>query len=337
MGNVRKIGEVYYIEFFARGLKYQQKIGTDYDQACASLKEIEGKIERGEAALIVREVEWDIFFEDYVTNVCLDFSFSTMRRYAATIHHFRDFLNKEWASQRLLSQITPKVLEHYKSYLLKSEYSRGQAPRPRLINFTFFLLKDIFDYAIKLGYLNDNPTTHIPLVSDLTRRFDSLPSERELIDWFKTLPQPLAEILELMLYTGISLNEVLALTPSAVDLKRRTLQIGGSRARLLVLGMNAQAILEPKLGKLQAPLLFTDFSGLSLDPRALREEFNQQLKKFPGNPFKLSDLRHCFVRIPIARGVSPVILSRLLGYRDVARAFRYHEFFENYWSQKSLH
>ena len=56
MGTIRKIGDEYFIEFFARGLKYQQKIGLDPARAEQALKEIEAQIARGEALTIVREM-----------------------------------------------------------------------------------------------------------------------------------------------------------------------------------------------------------------------------------------------------------------------------------------
>ena len=44
MGEIKKIGEEYYIEFYARGLKYQQQAGTDKRQAEELLRNIEEKI-----------------------------------------------------------------------------------------------------------------------------------------------------------------------------------------------------------------------------------------------------------------------------------------------------
>ena len=44
MGTVRKIGNEYYIEFYARGLLYQQKAGQQKEVAEQMLKEVEEKM-----------------------------------------------------------------------------------------------------------------------------------------------------------------------------------------------------------------------------------------------------------------------------------------------------
>ena len=169
MGQIKKVGNEYYIEFYARGLLYQQKAGADRAQAERLLSEIETKIDRGEAATIVRDVDADIFFETFLEYAAKEHTPKTLEHYQSLVDNFIQFLSQEIHK---LSSITPRVIEEYRFYLLE------QKPRVKseMINFYLFLLEDIFDYSIKLGYLNDNPTFHVRFLS---QKYDTISTDKE--------------------------------------------------------------------------------------------------------------------------------------------------------------
>ena len=154
MGQIKKIGDEYYIEFYARGLLYQQKAGPDKVQAERLLNDIESKIAQGEAATIVRDVDVDIFFKTFLENAAVEHTPKTLARYQDVTSHFVQFLPRDIQK---LSSITPRVIEDYRAHLWQQN--------PQVLNFNIFLLRDIFDYSIKLGYLNDNPTLHIKFLN----------------------------------------------------------------------------------------------------------------------------------------------------------------------------
>ena len=155
MGSVKKIGNDYFIEFNARGLLYQQKAGSDFRKAQLLLEEIEAKIAQGEMATIVRDVDADIFKATFLENFSKVHTIKTCQRYQLLVKHFYGFLAESYPHLKKLSQITPSVVQSYQEYL------RGLKVKPGLINFSMYLLRDVLEYAIKLGYLNDNPTLHI--------------------------------------------------------------------------------------------------------------------------------------------------------------------------------
>lgn len=165
MGTIKKIGAEYYIEFEARGLKYQQKAGPDEAAARRLLEEVEGKIKKGEMGVLIRDADIDIFLADFIQFAGEQHSPRSLKRFQSVAVHFHNFLKKERPHAVKLSQITPVVLEQYKDYLNKSgKLPVRTANREKLINLSFFLLFEIFQYAIKLGYLNDNPALHIRLL-----------------------------------------------------------------------------------------------------------------------------------------------------------------------------
>src|SRR3989338_629599 len=120
MGTIRKIGSDYFIEFDTRGLKYQQKIGPDKKLAEKTLIDIEAKITRGETALIVRDCDLDIFFEDFIKHAQENYTPKTARRFKSLIGHYASFMKREVPSVARLSQVTPNTVDQYKACLVKS-------------------------------------------------------------------------------------------------------------------------------------------------------------------------------------------------------------------------
>ena len=157
MGQIRKIGNIYYIEFFARGLMYSQVAGSDENQALKMLEEIEDKISKGEALTIVREINLEVFFQKFLEQAQGEFSFKSLERFSLTWKSFCDFLFCTYPNISKLSQITPSVLESYRASLVKRA-------KPKIINLTILLLREILEYGIKTGFINDNPTLHICLL-----------------------------------------------------------------------------------------------------------------------------------------------------------------------------
>lgn len=162
MGTVKKIGDTYYVEFEARGLKYQQIAGTDEKAAWALLANIEAKIRGGEMGAVVRDAPLAVYFRDLDQYIQRTYPPSTARRLRSAAGHFQGFLKDKYPQNERLSQVTPKLIEEYKFFLLKS----GRPVKPWIINFTLLLLRETFEYAVKTGHLNDNPTLHIKLIDD---------------------------------------------------------------------------------------------------------------------------------------------------------------------------
>jgi len=157
MGNIRKINDVYYIEFYARGLLYSQAVGADIDEARKLLVQVEEKIADGEALTMARYIDLPDFYERFLFDAGLQYSPRSVQRFAATIKHFNSFLGEDFARLRQLDQLTPAVIESYKAYLAKSQ-------KVKIANLTILLLRDVLEFGIKLGFLNDNPSLHVRLL-----------------------------------------------------------------------------------------------------------------------------------------------------------------------------
>lgn len=158
MGQIRKINDVYFIEFYARGLLYSQIAGSDLSYAKRLLQEIEAKISGGEALTITRHIELVDFFERYISELTSQaFGKVTIQRFSSTIKHFTSFLQKDFPQIHRLDQLTPVIIEAYKRALTPDQ-------DPKIVNLTILLLREALEYGIKLGFINDNPTLHVRLL-----------------------------------------------------------------------------------------------------------------------------------------------------------------------------
>ncbi len=159
MGEIRKVGDVYYIEFYARGLLYSQIAGPDLAAAQKLLEKTEATIAKGEALTVVREIDLVVFWQQFLGDIQKQCPSGTIRRFKSTIDHFNDFLKADHPNVSRLSQVTPSVVEAYKATLIKQYKTR-----PKVINLTLLLLREVVEYGIKISFINDNPTLHVRLL-----------------------------------------------------------------------------------------------------------------------------------------------------------------------------
>lgn len=157
MGQIRKINDVYYIEFYARGLLYSQVAGRNFEQAKQMLQQVEEKIAGGEALTIVRHIDLPDFYERFLSEAKGQHSPISVQRYSTTIKHFSHFLTSNYPQAHQLAQLTPAIIESYKNYLVKTQ-------KVKIVNLSILLIRDILEFGIKLGFLNDNPSLHVRLL-----------------------------------------------------------------------------------------------------------------------------------------------------------------------------
>ena len=337
MGTVRKIGNDYYIEFEARGLKYQQKAGSDETAAWQLLFEIENKIKQGEMGIIVRDVETDIFFQDFLEYAQTQHTPKTVARYQSAVNHFAQFLKEKKPSVTKLSGVTPAVIEQYKTYLLKLSQNVGSPIKPKVINFTLILLRDLFDYAIKLGYLNDNPTLHIPSVKILAQSTPDILTDEEMETLFSHLDEALRKVIEFILLTGVRIEEVAYLKWSDIDERNYSLKIefdarGNAHKfyrRTIPISPRALKILGEikSLKNLDSSFIFTGEEDIQNTIDGMHHQLKRLLKEIElRDTITFATFRHTFAKSLLNRGVSLARLYKYLGLSDIAKVMIYSGF-----------
>ncbi|HEY5393505.1 MAG TPA: hypothetical protein VIJ57_15385, partial [Hanamia sp.] len=157
MGQIRKINDVFYIEFYARGLLYSQVAGPHLEVAQKLLKQVEEKIASGEALTIARHIDLPDFYARFLSEASVQHTPKSVGRFTGLIKHFSHFLSLDFPQIHQLAQLTPAVIESYKVYLAKTQ-------KPKVVNLSILLIRDVLEFGIKLGFLNDNPSLHVRLL-----------------------------------------------------------------------------------------------------------------------------------------------------------------------------
>ena len=330
MGTIRKIGEDYFIEFHARGLLYQQKAGKDEKTAEKLLKEVEGKIAKGELLTVVRQLHLDSFWASFSQESADKYPPATQQRFQKLIAHFDRYLKNHEPELQYLSQITPLVIERYRTHLIKSELPGSvRKHNPKTVNLTLLLLKEILEHGIRTGFIHDNPTLHIHLLP--------VPAVRDIAATPETIKRILRQgdlVLNLaipfILETGLRIRELTELTWSQVNWSKPCLQIprkwGGNPWREVPLSMNATALLKEQAERAPGGLahVFLDASSLPLEIRQFSQHL-ESVQDHSGIPVLkgFHFFRNTFAIKSLKRGLSLCRLADILGVEDIAKMMTY--------------
>ncbi len=296
MGKVHKINDEYYIEFYARGLLYQQKAGNDLGKAEELLRQTEEKIARGELQTVTRDIDLDVFFVEYLKYAPSQFHPHTVRRLKSTIDHFQKFLTSHCSDVKKLSQVTPRVIEDYKTFL--SENLSNQ----KRINLTLLLLREILEHGIKTGQINDNPTLHVRLL-DIKPGLKVL-SQEQLEALLQKTAEPYRLALLFMRHTGLRPTEVMDLTWQQVDFNRNAMFI---RSREVPLTSTARTILKDLFER-----VIDHKARIFLNSEGLLQHVDS-----------LNVFRHAFACDLLHKRVSFLLIGKILGVHDISKLMIY--------------
>jgi site-specific recombinase XerD len=338
MGTVRKIGDEYYIEFFTRGLLYQQKAGKDRRAAERLLRDIEGKIQKGEMGIVVRDVEIDIFLKTFLERTRPGHTPRTHARYVSVAGHFKSFCGGVLSEDSKLSCITPGIIEGYRAFLLEGRCIKtGRPVKPKVINFTLYLLRDIFDFAIKLGFLNDNPTRHVRLLKSAQRRGPRVLAQKDARILLERARGDGKVRMELMLRSGLRVEELIELKWTEVDFQNKCFTIrhclgpenGGHKLRRVAMDIRVFEMMRNfhDQSKSDEGQVFRDALGRPFKKEDLFKELARLVEKAGlDSGVNFRSLRDTFVCHVLRKGISLIDLSKFLGLSDIARVMRYECF-----------
>jgi site-specific recombinase XerD len=319
MGQIHKIGDEYYVEFMARGLKYQQKAGPDYKKAEELLRQIEEKIAKGELLTVVREIAREAFFADFLKFAQTQYHPHTIRRLELAIAHFENFLNENLPDIKMLAQITPRVIEDYKTAHIRQRSKGGL--NPKIINLTLLLLREVLEYGIKTGYINDNPTLHIRLLDVPAARPLRIP-DGTLSKIVDHSPEVYRNVFLFLRHTGLRLHELEALNWQQVDLNRNVIFI---KYREVPLNATALMIVKKAFHNVidHKATVFLDDEGEALGADEIAVRFHKAAGKAGLASLSAVCLRHSFACDLLQMRLSFLSVGKILGIHDVAKLMFY--------------
>jgi site-specific recombinase XerD len=319
MGEIQKIDDEYYVEFMARGLKYQQKAGKDLQKAQELLRQIEDKIAKGELQTISREIALEVFFTEFFKYARTQYHPRTVQRLLATAAHFEKFLRPNFSDVKKLSQVTPRVIEEYKA--AHSRQEGGHRLNAKKINLTLILLREILEYGIKSAYINDNPTLHIRLLDIPPGR--SLTISRDIfLRILEQVPEHLRVVYIFLRQTGVRISELERLSWQNVDFNRHVIFM---KSREIPLNVTALSVLK---GVYQNVIDFKAPVFIHAEEVIASQELEVRFHKAIGKsgcsvPAGIAALRHSFAGDLLQMRLSLLLVGKILGVHDVAKLMIY--------------
>jgi integrase len=323
--------KVWYIDYTVSGIRYRRRIGHSKAVAEMALKEAEINALRGELNLKQPMITLDDFFSLFDEYSMTNHAPASRIRYNNIVENFKRFLHEK--KLRLsVAHLTPKIFEDYKSYRRRIPLNKGIIAKTNTVNMEIKTLRSILNYAIKWGYLRNNPTTGVKKLKVVDAKKPRFLSSAEIKIMLEKCGPELYPIFYVMLNTGMRLGELLYLMWSDIDFERNRIYIQAKefwhpKTGERIIPMSDGVKLE--LQKIKSEQLISKgfvFPGKDGGPLTikLRERFKTVTKRcgFP-DVTKLHTLRHTFASHLVMKGVDLPTVQKLLGHSDIQTTMIY--------------
>ena len=349
MARIYKRGKSWYIDIRVKGQRFRKRVGTSKKVAELALKDAEVKAARDEFGFTKNDIAISKFLERFLEYSRANHSLSTTKRYRIVAANLQTFLANKWPKVAFLSQITTEIIDQYKVYRKDcwvnpngqevtsdedvKEYTRKGA-RAHTVNFEIKTLTNMFNVAIKWGYLKENPTkgvTRLKINDAKPVRFLTVEECQKLL---KACPEELYPIYFTYLNTGMRKAELEYLEWGDIDFQRRKIKI------------RRKEDWQPKTGEREIPInsqlleLLKDLKegndqGLKSafvfphkDGGRIRVKLREKLIQIAAkagieNLTKLHTLRHTFASHLVMQGVDLPTVKKLMGHSDIQTTMIY--------------
>ncbi|MCB2230280.1 tyrosine-type recombinase/integrase [bacterium] len=346
MARIYKRGKIWYLDISVKGRRVRKRVGTSKKMAELALKDAEVKVARDEFGFSSQDIKVGELIERFLEYNRTNHRPSTMNRYKAVTDHFRRYLTEKQPSVAMLSQLTPEVLEGYKTFRRDEWVNPNGKPvdgkirqhtrkgaRARTVNLELEGLKTMLNLARRWGYLKDNPVNQVkPLKTDDKRtvRFLSVEECHRLLE--AATPEYYS-VLFTFLNSGLRKSELEYLRWSDIDLRRGAIAI------------RSKADWKPKTGEREVPM--TDelkdlFQKLKAKNKPEQDDFifpirdrarshnwlrneliRTALRAGITDLTRVHTLRHTFASHLVMNGVDLPTVGKLLGHSDIETTMIY--------------
>ena len=183
-------------------------------------------------------------------------------------------------------------------------------------------LKIIFNKAIDLGYITDNPIKNLKFLPNTVCNISTLSANE--ITAFNVSNMPNKDIYLLALYTGLRLGEIAALRHCDVDLNSKLITVSRTKTKYGFTSTKSNKVrkvpIHNKCVNMLANIIDGNSTGLiwNID---VSNFTSTRLKKdcivLDVKPFKFHNFRHTFATNYIKSGGKITYLSKILGHSSV--------------------
>ena len=304
----------YFIDYCFNGRRIRESIGPSKTIAELALKK--RRIEIAEGKYLDKKREDRVKFDDFA---------KTYRELHSKVNHRPSVIRRNKViiknlstrfSGKYLSEITPQLIEHYKSTRIKEV-------APATVNRELATLKCMFNKAMAWNTVTDNPVRKVKLFREDNKRVRFLEKEEipKLID---NCAPHLKPVVIVALNTGMRKAEILGLKWHNISIEHDTIYLldtknGEGREVAMNETVKKTLIAVPKNPK--SAFVFCHDDGLPYTD--VKNSFHTALKKCGIIDFRFHDLRHTFASQLVMSGVDVQTVKELLGHKSIEMTMRY--------------
>ena len=326
----KKGGTTWYVDYMYQGVRYRKKIGPSKQLAALALKDIEVKIAKKELGLAPSDISLEDFFKKFTGYSEINHAPASFVRYQNILNNFLHFLGERQGYK--LTHLSPRLFEDYKIYRRKVPLNKGILAKTNTVNMELKTLRTIFNYAIKWGYLKENPTKGVSKLKVTDAKKPRFLSKDEIKCLLDNCGRELYPIFYTFLNTGMRLGELVNLTWDDIDFKSHKIYIQTKEfwhpktgERTIPMSDGVFDLLS-ELRKKREPNFKFVFAGKKDGPLTikLRERLITVAKKCGFEDVtKIHTLRHTFASHLVMNGVDLPTVQRLLGHSDIQTTMIY--------------
>jgi integrase len=229
-----------------------------------------------------------------------------------------------------LDEITQGNVEDFKLARANEERRNardGSIVSPATVNRAITTLKKLFNHAEKCGYGVPNPTRNVQFLDEGPGRMRVVSFDEE-ISYLSRASQPLKDIAQIILDTGLRPEEVFRIRVENLDFIARTIfnPFGKTKAarRKVTMTEDVYALLTTRAKKAKGVFVFPSKNGVETPIGSVRKAHDTAVEKAGiKDHFRLYDLRHTFATRAVAAGVDLPTLSAMLGHKSIQMTMRY--------------
>ncbi len=347
MGKVfrRKNSSKLWCTYVVNGKRYRESTGTDsMELAKAYIRRKEDLIYKEEYDLLKKSDKDNVTFQELVDEYVVscranNVKEGSIRRYMQEYNNFSRFLKQKYPRMQkaLIDEFKARHLEQYKAFKKKPIWGRYEdsPAKDKTINDELNNIKSLFNYAVKNGYLAQNPFVNVKTIKIRDNKPVIVLGKDEIKEFISTAEEWFAHILLMFCLTGMRRDEVRLLMWQEIDLEhgfivlKRDLKTERSK-RAIPLHPMLVSILEEYYSRAKErkenDYIFVDNKrdNLEYQPNRFRNELIKLSEQLRKPEFTCVHwLRHTFTSLMIESGAPVKFVQDILGHTTSLITDRY--------------
>lgn len=261
-----------------------------------------------------------VLFEKLVNVFIEDYSKANKKSWTRDVTSSRALMG--YFSGKKLTQITPWMVDKYKSKRLKDISRLNRTVTQSTINRELACLKTMLNFAVGEGWLSKNPLSGYKLFREKPKKVRVITNE-EFQKVYDAASEFLKPILVMAINTGMRRSEILGLKRENLDLNKgyiRVEETKNNEPRNIPINKKLNEAL--KSVKYNASGEYV-FSHEGEPVRTFKTAFNAAIRRAGVQRFTFHDLRHTFASNLVMKGVDLATVQELLGHKSIIMTKRY--------------